>query len=217
MALEKTGQDVLGPISAALSLPTKTGQVWTPHTISYMMAKMVIGGPDEKGQLAKTIRQYGFIDVSEPACGPGGMILAFAQAFNEAGYNSQRQLHVTAQDIAPWCCHMTMVQCSLMGIPATVLLGNSLSNEAPREVWYTPMYIMHGFSRRLRQRREDEAGREPISTEAAIAPQPLFPLEAVLEAALPRLRQAPPMRLRDLSQIGTPPHTVVETLPEGRP
>jgi hypothetical protein len=56
---------------------------------------------------------------------------------------------------------------------------------------------------------------EPVSTEAAVvaAPQPA-PLEAVLEAALPRLRQAPPMRLLDLSQIGALPHTVVETLPE---
>jgi hypothetical protein len=158
MALEITEQDVLGPISYALGLCNdRGGQVWTPHVISSMMARMVLAGNGggDNGDIAETIRDHGFITACEPCCGPGGMVLAFAQAFKEEGYNPQTQLHFQAVDVAAWCCHMSYVQIALCGIPAVVIVGNSLSMQFT-EYWYTPMHILGGFSRRLRKRGIDE-------------------------------------------------------------
>jgi hypothetical protein len=157
IALDKTEQDVLGPLSAAFGLCNdRRGQIWTPWHLSYMMAKMTLcGGPGEDDSLAETIRDHGFMTALEPACGPGGMVLAFGQAFKEQGYNPQTQLHFSAVDISPWCCHMAYVQIALMGIPAMIAVGDSLRMEFT-SYWYTPAHILGGFWRRLRKRGIDE-------------------------------------------------------------
>jgi hypothetical protein len=157
IALEKTEQDVLGPISAAFGLCNdRRGQIWTPWHLSMLMAKLVLAGaPGEDDTIAETIRDHGFMTACEPACGPGGMVLAFAQAFEEAGHDPKTQLHVTAVDTSPWCCHMAYVQIALMGIPAMIAIGDSLRMEFS-SYWYTPAHILGGFSRRLRKRGIDE-------------------------------------------------------------
>jgi hypothetical protein len=158
IALEKTDEDVLGPISASLGMCSyRKGQFWTPWTVSYMMAKIAVcGGPDE-GPLGKEELQSegGFVTMADPCCGPGGMPMAFARAFKEEGHNPQQQLHITAVDISPYSVHMTYCQLALMGLPAIVYLGDSLRNEFTEE-WFTPIHILGGFSRRLRQRGFDE-------------------------------------------------------------
>lgn len=160
-ALERTEQDVLGPISAALGLCSQAnGQVWTPWSVSYMMAKMSLHPPE---QIAEQIKRHGFMTFAEPACGPGGMILAFAQAFQEAGFNPQQQLHVTAVDRAPWCVHMSFVQCALSGIPAVIVLGDSLAG-TEREHWRTPMHFWRQFPQRLAMRSMYEAMRDVMQT-----------------------------------------------------
>jgi hypothetical protein len=152
IALEKTEQDVLGPISAAFGLCNdRRGQIWTPWNVSYMMAKMVLAGDG----VAEALGEHGFLTAAEPACGPGGMVLAFARAFKEDGYNPQTQLHVMAVDTSPWCCHMAYVQIALMGIPAMIAVGDSLRMQFT-SYWYTPAHILGGFSRRLRKRGIDE-------------------------------------------------------------
>jgi hypothetical protein len=157
IALAKTEQDVLGPLSAAFGLCNdRGGQIWTPWTVSLMMAKLVLaGGPGGDDSIAETIRDHGFMTALEPACGPGGMVLAFAQAFEEAGHDPKTQLHFTVVDTSPWCCHMAYVQIALMGIPAMIAIGDSLRMEFT-SYWYTPTHILGGFSRRLRQRGIDE-------------------------------------------------------------
>jgi len=157
IALERTEQDVLGPISASLGMTNyRKGQFWTPHEVSLMMAKMVLcGGPGANNTIAETVREHGFITACEPCCGPGGMVLAFAQAFKEELYNPQTQLHFVAVDTSAWCCHMAYCQIALMGVPAMIAVGNSLRVEFT-EYWYTPAHILGGFSRRLRKRGIDE-------------------------------------------------------------
>jgi hypothetical protein len=158
IALVKTEQDVLGPISAAFGLCNdRTGQIWTPWEVSLMMAKMLLAGNGggDNGDIAATIAEHGFMTGCEPACGPGGMALAFARAFEEEGYDPHTQLHFMAVDIAPWCCHMAYVQIALTGIPAMIAVGCSLRMEFTG-YWYTPAHILGGFSRRLRKRGIDE-------------------------------------------------------------
>jgi hypothetical protein len=157
-ALERTEQDVLGPISACLGMANfRNGQFWTPWEVSLLMARLTLAAPPggNDGPIAETIAEHGFMTASEPCCGPGGMVLAFGRAFKEAGYNPQTQLHFVAVDTSPWCCHMTYVQISLMGIPAMIAVGDALRMQFS-EYWYTPAHILGGFSRRLHQRGIDE-------------------------------------------------------------
>jgi hypothetical protein len=158
IALERTEQCVLGPISAALGMCNfRKGAFWTPWELSSLMARMLLAG-DGGGDTSdrdEILRDGGILTAAEPACGPGGMILAFAGAFKDEGYNPQRQLHFTAVDTSPMCVHMAYTQCALWGIPAVVILGNSLSLQFS-EYWYTPAHILGGFSRKLRQKGIDE-------------------------------------------------------------
>jgi hypothetical protein len=157
IALARTQQDVLGPISAAFGLCNERSHtVWTPWQVSYLMAKLTLrGAAGEDDAIAETIRDHGFMTAAEPACGPGGMVLAYARAFEEAGYDPKTQLWFTAVDVLPWCCHMAYCQLAISGIPAMIAVGNSLSMQFT-EYWYTPAHITGGFSRRLRKRGIDE-------------------------------------------------------------
>ncbi|SAL86663.1 N-6 DNA Methylase [Caballeronia terrestris] len=130
--------DVLRQIFMALDLGSeRAGQFFTPYEVSLLMAKMVTVGD------GKEIRDRGFITMDEPACGSGGMVVAVAQAMHEAGLNYPTLLHATCTDIDPTCVHMAYVQLSLLGTPATVVHGNSLTLES-RDVWHTPADVLCG-------------------------------------------------------------------------
>jgi hypothetical protein len=132
--------DVLGPVFMALGLGNEcAGQFFTPNPVSRMMALMLSGG--DCGAHQKEVREEGFIDLMEPACGAGGMVIAEAEALRQAGMNYQQVMHATCIDIDVRCVHMTYVQLSLLHIPAIVLHGNSLSNEVWSR-WVTPAHVM---------------------------------------------------------------------------
>jgi hypothetical protein len=99
-------------------------------------------------KLVAQIAEKGFLTMAEPACGAGGMVLAFAKALEDEGINFQKHLHVTAQDIDPGSVHMTYVQTALMGIPAVVIQGDTLRGTATAH-WFTPFHVLYGWNRRL--------------------------------------------------------------------
>ncbi|MEK6418032.1 MAG: N-6 DNA methylase [Burkholderia gladioli] len=67
--------------------------LFTPYAVSKLMAGML------GGDVAARADAQGFARVQEPACGAGGMIIATAEAFHEAGVNYQQALHATCVDI----------------------------------------------------------------------------------------------------------------------
>jgi hypothetical protein len=99
------------------------GQFFTPFSLSTMMAQMQLA--DVKELIAKN----GFVTISEPACGAGGMILAAADVIEEKGFDIGSTMYVDAIDLSQTCFHMSYLQFSLRGIPATVRRGNNLSLE----------------------------------------------------------------------------------------
>lgn len=154
MALNESLEDVLGAVFHDLELGNKyTGQFFTPYNVSYMMAKMTMH--DLKGHPALQ-EQGGFITAAEPACGAGGMIVAMAHACMDQEVDYREQLHVMAVDVDPRCVLMSYVQCALLGIPAIVHLGNTLTLEI-REAWPTPAHIAGLWAYRLHRRGIDEA------------------------------------------------------------
>lgn len=148
--------DVLGKLYMSLDLGNDAlGQHFTSFDVSLLVAKLAEGGAEE------AIDKHGFVTVQEPACGSGGMIIAFAQALKDQGLNYQRELHVTATDLDITAVHMSYVQLALLWIPAIVVHGNTLSLET-FDVWPTPAHVLGDFRTRLRLRSAAEAAGRAI-------------------------------------------------------
>ena len=131
--------DVLGAIFHDLELHSHyKGQFFTPQHVCNAMGAIALH------DLIDTVKQQGHISISEPACGSGALVLGFAKAMLDAGFNYCNQLVVTATDIDIKCVHMAFVQLSLYGIPAIVIHGNTITLEK-YSCWHTPIYIIHGF------------------------------------------------------------------------
>ncbi len=150
MAMEAEPCDLMGQLFMALEFgDANRGQFFTPYDLSRVIAGMSI----DPESLERTIEERGYITLSEPACGSGGMIVAFADEMRRAGFNPQQQLHVTAVDVDTTAVHMAYIQVSLMGIPAIIIQGNTLTLET-RSVWRTPFHIIFGWEQRLKLRAE---------------------------------------------------------------
>lgn len=164
MALEDKPHDILGATFHALELHNKArGQFFTPYPLCQLMARMVAGSAED---MRNAIAERGFMIAQEPAVGSGAMIIALAEAILEAGFNYQRLLHVTAVDIDARAVHMAYIQFSLLHIPATVIVGDSLAMRF-REEWHTMAHVIGGWSARL-GKAEQQAGATAMASSPAI-------------------------------------------------
>lgn len=153
-ALEAKFHDFLGAIFMELELgDDRNGQYFTPYNVQSLMAKLLMPDVDE------TIRREGFVTVSDPASGAAGMIVAYAEYLLEAGYNPSEQMFGSCIDIDPIAADMAFIQLSLLGIPAEVVTGNTLTMQLSR-VRYTPVYYINNFEKRLDDQRRIGAMRK---------------------------------------------------------
>ena len=171
--LERGHDDCLGKLFMQLELGNHwKGQFFTPYEISGLMARLTLG--DVRAQ----VQAQGFITIQEPCIGAGAMVIAMADVIAEQGVNFQRSMHATCIDIDATAAHMAYVQLSLLGIPAIVIQGNSLSLEV-REHWVTPLHVLHGWDLRLRARRAREAAAVAVAAPAlAVYEVPSMPAQA---------------------------------------
>lgn len=143
LGLSVTPGDFLGRVFMTLELgESRRGQFFTPYDVSRMMAKMTLTGID------KVMAGKPFITVSEPTCGAGGMVIALAEEFVAAGYHLQRQFFVACVDVDPVAAAMCFIQLTLLGIPAEVITGNSLTLQHTRAL-RTAAYWLNGWQNRL--------------------------------------------------------------------
>lgn len=153
-ALEAKFHDFLGAIFMELELgDDRNGQYFTPYNVQSLLAKLLRPDVDE------TIRREGFVTVSDPASGAAGMIVAYAEYLLEAGYNPSEQMFGSCIDIDPIAAGMAFIQLSLLGIPAEVVTGNTLTMQLNR-VRYTPVYYINNFEKRLDDQRRVAAMRK---------------------------------------------------------
>lgn len=158
MLLDEEPQDVLGPLYMELELGnTNTGQFFTPHEISELMARLTYG--EELKTLSKP-----FITLSEPACGAGGMVLAFVKVMLSHGHDPAKRLWVQCQDVDRTAALMCYLQMSLWNIPGVVVVGNTLAMEV-REVFYTPAHYLGCWKYRLQRRDAEEAAMALLVSE----------------------------------------------------
>jgi len=157
--------DVLGSLFHELALHNKfKGQFFTPQHICDMMGKILIGDHD------KAIQELGYVHVMEPTCGSGAMVLGFAKAMRDVGYNHSQQMLVTAIDIDMKCVSMCYLQLSLYGIPAVVIHGDTLADKEWSR-WYTPAYIFGGWGWRKRPVVENPQEPAKESQQKVIMPK----------------------------------------------
>lgn len=156
-ALEGEFHDFLGAIFMELELGSgDMGQFFTPYHLQLLMAKMLTG------DVAAVVKKQGWIELSEPACGAAGMVLAYAQCMLEAGLNPSEHLYVNCIDIDPIAADMAFIQLSLLGIPAEVITGNALTLKCSR-VRYTPVYYINGWEQRRALRQKVNAIKEVMA------------------------------------------------------
>jgi hypothetical protein len=145
LALESEMGDFLGQIFMSLDFgESRMGQFFSPYSLCRLLSDLSLG--DKKEALSNKP----FITLSEPTCGAGGMIIAFAQSMVESGFNPSQQLFVEARDIDPLASMMCFVQLSLLGIPAIIITGNSLTMEENR-VMYTATYYLNNWRYKLKK------------------------------------------------------------------
>lgn len=150
-ALEGKFHDFLGGVYMELELGSdEMGQYFTPYHVQSLMAKLLFPGSSE------TIRKEGWLSLSEPCCGSAGMVIAYAENLLEAGFNPSEQMFASCIDIDPLAADMAYIQLSLLGIPAEVVTGNTLTLKMSR-VRYTPVYYLNEWGERLEFRARADA------------------------------------------------------------
>ena len=141
-------QDFLGELFMALDLGNEwKGQFFTPYDVCRAMAAITYGE-----DLPAKIERDGWISVSDPACGAGALLIAFANECKEHDLNYQTSVLFVAQDIDFLAGCMCYIQLSLLGCAGYVVIDDSLAKPStsfdkrgliPRsgpQVWYTPGY-----------------------------------------------------------------------------
>lgn len=143
-ALEEDMSDVLGEVYMQAGLGSKiAGQFFTPFHLSELCARLCVNMDILDGN--------GVIELHEPSCGGGGMIIAAAKTLRDNGVDFQRRLRVVAQDLDWKGVYMTYLQLSLLGIQAKVVQGDTLCHpydpaRTPRShILETPAFLMGGL------------------------------------------------------------------------
>lgn len=136
-ALDYQATDFLGELFMALELGDgRWGQFFTPFQMSELMAELILG------DCRSHIEQKGDISVCEPTCGAGGMVIACANVLINQGYNPQKHMIAVCTDIDEVAARMCYLQLALLGVPAIVNIGNSLTLEV-RQTLHTPMLMLN--------------------------------------------------------------------------
>lgn len=164
MALVVTGmednpdQDFLGELYMCMDMGNQwTGQFFTPYDVCKAMSLMSYSD----GVIESQVQDRGFVGVSDPACGAGALLIAFANVCREKKLNYQQHCLFIAQDIDQLAGMMCYIQLSLMGCAGHVIVDNTLVKPAQfyderallpvdgTNVWTTPM--MYSETWQIRQ------------------------------------------------------------------
>lgn len=130
--------DILGNVYENLNLTKKgVAQFFTPLDVCSVMAKITI----DKDESEKTIKEKGYISVSDPACGSGRNLYALYTELLDNGINNKK-IFLIGDDIDLTCCCMTYIQLSLMGANAIVNHQDSLTMNK-YDTFYTISYVMN--------------------------------------------------------------------------
>ena len=126
MALEERSYDFLGTYLGEMEMNDSKfkGQCFTPPALCELMAGLTLDEQEPK--------QGETLLLNEPACGGGAMVIAASEVLKGRGFYPWHYYWV-AVDVDWRCFAMAYIQLTLLGIPANVIHGNSLSLEVHSE------------------------------------------------------------------------------------
>lgn len=194
---ENPDQDFLGEMYMALDFGSSAaGQFFTPYSVCRCTAALV----SDYKVLESKIADQGFVSVTDPACGAGALLAAFANDCLRHDINPQTQCLVIAQDIDFTVGCMCYIMMSFMGLAGYVVIGDTLCHpnttrdrrglipvDDCSRIWYTPMFM----SSDLWVGRRMAAAMDLMLSGGMISPAEKT--EPVTAEAPPRQLQSPPV------------------------
>lgn len=116
-------QDFLGTVYQRLEMNSKDskGQVFTPYHIGHFMAHITYDESKPHDDKKWTV-------VTDPCCGAGALLLAHSNVAKAKGRTPEEEFFYVANDIDRFCCAMTTVQLSMLGMAGVVTCSDALLN-----------------------------------------------------------------------------------------
>jgi hypothetical protein len=171
-------------MSDELSLRSvRKGQFFTPYAIARLMVKMTV----TKDSVDSSIARGEPHSVSDPCCGSGTFIIAYAEELRELGYEPERVMLATLVDVDQLCMEMTFLQMWIKGIPAICIHGNSLSLET-FESACTAAAVLQRWPAKTEatdSRPSGSAEGESVQMEESLASGETLPLQSAPDTSTP--------------------------------
>lgn len=101
-------------------------QSFTPYHLTQCLSSLELGDREE---VSAKISEKGVLRVLDPACGSGGLILAFADRLRKFGFEPEKVMLAWLTDIDALCMQMAFIQMWIHNIPAICIHANTMSGE----------------------------------------------------------------------------------------
>ncbi len=151
---QKEMSDILGEIYSNIGLADETkAQYFTPFNISRAIGRMMNEHEIEE------LKCKDFITVYDPCCGSGSMTLGYVEAIKNKMQDFSEKVVFFARDIDFNCVCMTFIQFTMNGIPAEIILGNSLLDEK-KKILYTPEFVNKKWFEKLNNRGKEKCTKK---------------------------------------------------------
>lgn len=155
-ALEKESDDFLGSVLMEWGQNDVQfkGQCFTQMPVCRMMAALIIGDqkPDPENRLM----------ISEPACGGGAMVIATSDVLKANGFFPWNY-HWQCVDVDWRMFAACYIQASLLGIPAQVVHGNTISLEC-WDTAETIAAVMHPVRKKAAVRIDESVSKSVVES-----------------------------------------------------
>ncbi len=149
-ALEENHGDFLGEMFMEASHGSDAmGQFFTPYSVSRMLVQIQVKS------IVEQLKTKEYVTVLEPSGGSGGMIVALDEVLKDKGINTAKKVYVHTTDLDPVACDMCYIHLALLGIPATVVHGNTLTLKTYRTL-HTPVYFLNMWEHKLSRNEKTE-------------------------------------------------------------
>lgn len=187
-----TEDDFLGQAYMASGIADpQRGVAFSPTGVGQLLSRLIFPHA-ERQDIAAVVAKGEPFPVSDPTCGSGILVIQVADLLKYQGFDLGRTLLAHMTDINPLCFQMAFVQAELLGIPAVIERGDTLTLET-FEVAHTTKAMLEVYRRGMLQRR---LGRPRIgeTRETAATPRDETNAAAVVPPRVRSQNSAPSAR-----------------------
>ena len=137
-------RDVLGEIYYEIgAIKGNRKQFFSPKEIGKLNSLLAVG---------KKITKKEFITIYDPTCGSGVLLLEAANELMRKKIAYTQKAYYGGQDVDFICFCMAYIQPSLYGMPAIIILGDTLTLQE-KKVFYTPEFFIGKWDEKLKNKK----------------------------------------------------------------